>query len=270
MRGVQLQGVPLLTRCRGAPCPHKPRCAEPRHGSAQHLVSAAATSVSRRRLAGAAPRWGRPRKPAAHGQVVAASEARRRRVRASRRSAVSRARTFVMMACRFCGEAANATVSSTGMVTYTLNLNICGQRSESRMVHAQARPARTSNGPFPMLAGGRGCAAFSRRATACRDARTRSLRLARCSPLHVQLTERSRVQNASARERHNGHAGASQTAARPHDGPQEAPPATLPPSKPRDARCVSGVRACACGASEDPGRFRPPREAKARPHGYQG
>lgn len=180
----------------------KPRCAEPRHGSAQHLVSAAATSVSRRRLAGAAPRWGRPRKPAAHGQVVAASEARRRRVRASRRSAVSRARTFVMMACRFCGEAANATVSSTGMVTYTLNLNICGQRSESRMVHAQARPARTSNGPFPMLAGGRGCAAFSRRATACRDARTRSLRLARCSPLHVQLTERSRVQNASARERH--------------------------------------------------------------------
>ena len=50
-----------------------------------------------------------------------------------------------MMACKFCGEPAKATVSSTGIVTYTLNLNIWGAathaaESATRSVLRAGRP----------------------------------------------------------------------------------------------------------------------------------
>ena len=69
----------------------------------------------------------------------------------SRRSCAARAsvrhrctRTFVIMACKFCGEPAKATVSRTGIVTYTLNLNICGGNAHRSISYAQPGARRAT------------------------------------------------------------------------------------------------------------------------------
>ena len=103
------------------------------------------------------------------------------------------ARTFVIMACKFCGEPAKATVSSTGIVTYTLNLNICrpathAAESDTLSVLRAGRLRCTSNGPFPIgFAGARPPDVPPLRSA---HAETRSQRVARPSQPRARFLER--------------------------------------------------------------------------------
>jgi hypothetical protein len=69
-------------------------------------------------------------------------------------------RTLAMIACRFCGDAANATVMSTGMETYTANLNTwlahgrCVPANETWLwvlLEGTAQPQRSCSGRRPRL-----------------------------------------------------------------------------------------------------------------------